>query len=49
MIISLEEILVRSAGSFHQVVKIDKGHDSIVPIDLTSSNTGLSLDVVNDI
>jgi murein DD-endopeptidase MepM/ murein hydrolase activator NlpD len=49
MIISLEEILVRSAGSFHQVVKIDQEHDSIVPIDLTSSNTGLSLDVVNDI
>jgi len=49
MIISLEEILVHSVGSFHQVVKIDKVHDSIVPIDLTSSNTGLSLDVVNDI
>jgi hypothetical protein len=49
MISTIEEMLVGRAGSFHQVVKIDQERDSIVPIVLTSSNTGLSLDVVNDI
>jgi murein DD-endopeptidase MepM/ murein hydrolase activator NlpD len=49
MISLIEEMLAGCAGSFHQVVKIDQERDSIVPIDLTSSNAGLSLDVVNDI
>jgi murein DD-endopeptidase MepM/ murein hydrolase activator NlpD len=49
MISLIEEILVGRAGSYHQVVKIDYERDVIVPIDLTSSNTEMRLDVVNDI
>lgn len=49
MIGLIEEILTGYAGSFHQVVSIDQEHDSFVQIDLTSSNTGLSLDIINDI
>ena len=46
---SIVHILRSNPGLFHQVVDVNKNRDVVVPIDLTSTNTALSSDVVGDI
>ena len=46
---SIVNLLISNPGLFHQVVDVNKNRDLVIPIDLTSTNTALSLDVVGDI